>query len=123
MSRFSAIGSALAELRDIHRLIVATTQEQADGWRHELVRRRRDLAEKLGELTPLVRDGQPGGDAPTFDDFRKALSALRTAVAEHQGAWPAVLLDKGDLSYTSSLAKVRDAYDRLETSFRLLDGE
>lgn len=122
MTRLSDIGAALAELRDIHRLIVATTQEQADGWRHDLVRLRRNLAEKLGELIPLVRDSDPGRDSPAFDAFRKALSALRTAVAEHQGRWPAVLLDLSDPSYGTSLARVREAHERLETSFRLLEG-
>ena len=119
--RFPEIGQVLAELQDLQRQIAATTGSRPDGWRHEMVRLRRRMAEQIGALIPLVNPGEGGRDTPQFDSFRKAVSRFRTAVAEHQGRWPAVLLDVSDPDYVASLTRVRSAHENMDESFRQLE--
>lgn len=118
--RFAEIGRALADLQELYRDIASTVRGQADGWRHELVRLRRRAAEATGVLNALVHAGEPGCDTPQFDDFRTAVSRFRTAVAEHQGRWPAVLLDVSDPSYADSLTRLRGAQATMEETYRRL---
>ena len=119
--RFPDIGQVLAEVQLLHRQIAAASSAGTDGWRQEVVRLRRRMAEQIGALIPLVSAGRPGSDTPQFDGFRKAVSRFRTAVAEHQAQWPAVLLDARDPAYVESVTRLRSAHENMDESFHRLE--
>ena len=81
-------------------------------WRREVVRRRRDVATRMGNMSDLL--AKVARPSEPLIAFRNSFSQLRHAVAELQAAWPAVTLDPDAQEY-------REGVDRIRAGMRAID--
>jgi hypothetical protein len=115
------VEAALRDLHATHRAIGGVTGGQAEGWRLELVRLRRALAEKIGLLSNGLNQWSPPPEAAAFHAaLRRDLSALRASLAEHQARWPAVSVDIEAPDHVRSQMILQSAHDALDRSMAAL---
>lgn len=124
MVSFADIRTAIDALREVQRAIGETNEKQGERWRYELVRLRRDLAERLGAVYRLSERWSPAPEqTPHKEALRRSLSALRTALAEHQALWPAVSVDIQAPEYRQSVGQLRATYAELDETLSRIGAE
>ena len=86
---FEDLKARVIELRETQQSIASVVQDQPPDWRKEVVRLRLELSRKLGFVSNSTNDWQAHASASAaWSRFRKNLSVLRAALAEHQARWP-----------------------------------
>ena len=112
---FEDLKARVIELRETQQSIASVVQDQPPDWRKEVVRLRLELSRKLGLVSNSTNDWQAHASASAaWSRFRKNLSVLRAALAEHQARWPAVALDERATDFQASTRRIRKAFDDLE---------
>jgi hypothetical protein len=106
-----AIRAAAEALRELQQRASMATTAQADGWRHDVVETRREIAGAIGELAELTRGWVPPAEAEqAYAAFRKSVDEVRRALAMHQALWPAVSIDSDQSGFQASVGELRAAY-------------
>jgi hypothetical protein len=94
--------------------ILRLIKERPDGWREAIVEQRRAMAAQMAKLGARLTQFTPTPDTrQDYEDVRERFSRLRSAIAEHQAAWPAVSADPSDESFQSSNTKLKALFDEL----------
>ena len=109
----SVLHEIMQEMHASIRALNAASAEQAEGWRHEVVRHRRMIADQMRRMGGVVASA-PDPVPSTLIAFRNTLSRLRSTVAELQASWPAVALDPKAPSYRRSVELIRADLVKLE---------
>lgn len=114
----TAAGRVLRELSALDVLftsIRSVVERHDPERRRQLIELRRQLTKAIGDIdhagTELLRQPAPA------KEFRRQMADLRYRIAEHQSAWPAVMIDdSGD--YRRSATGIMDAYARFASWLR-----
>ncbi|NJS13266.1 MAG: hypothetical protein HC788_00195 [Sphingopyxis sp.] len=110
MSDYDALLRELQILEQIQTRLAHMATRQDNARKAETVALRRELSKQIGILGEAGRAtlGQ-SADAEFYDEYRKRLSAMRTAIALHQSEWPAISLDETAEGYRLSVQRVLKA--------------
>jgi hypothetical protein len=109
-----AIRAAAEALRQLQQRASAATAARADGWRHDVVQTRREIAMAIGDLVAMTRGWTPPTEAePAHAAFRRSVDDVRRALAMHQALWPAVSIDSAQPAFQASVGELRGAYQTL----------
>lgn len=110
----AALRALVDDLRTIQQRVSAATQHKPADWRQDVVRARRDIAARIGELATLTRQWTPPAHAAnTYAAFQASVSTVRRSLAMHQALWPAVAIETDRPEFQESVAELRTAYDDL----------
>jgi hypothetical protein len=102
--------SELAQLAEIQAAMAKAVTTGSGNWRRELVDLRRKLQTQITAVALAIDDCEIFKDNNEIKrNLRDSLSAMRSALALHQGDWPAVSIDPSDPAYVNSTAAVRAA--------------
>ena len=119
MMTTSTFENAVARIEQIDRHIALIVDKRAEGWRLELVRSRRELADAVAGAA-LALDKVKTGNPSQLHFLRESLSAFRHALALHQANHPASLIDKTN-DYEKSNDLVRQANRKFVADARSVD--
>ena len=115
----SEFEDAVARIEQIDRDIALIVDRRPEGWRHELIRLRRKLADAVGDAT-LAMTKLKTCSPSQLHFLRESLSAFRHALALHQANHPASLIDKTN-DYERSNDLVRQANRKFVADARSVD--
>lgn len=105
----TALLDALIALESVQAELAAIALRTDAARRADLVHLRRALSLQIAATADLGERVMVGADAQVLRDYRRHLSAMRSAAAMHQATWPAVRLGEDDIGYRRSAQTVRDA--------------
>jgi hypothetical protein len=110
MGNVKDLEDAIAHFEALRAMIIENNRSEGDDWRRILVELRRRLQNSVAEMrTSLDGHRAHGLDADLYAKFVKALSQLRSAIAQHQAEWPAVVIDAKNSKFLESAQSLRTA--------------
>jgi hypothetical protein len=110
MVRLSArLGDALRNYSIIERDVAATGTRLDESSKLALVRARRQLSERIGELGPAIeQDEELAGEPDRQRELSRLFAAMRYALALHQANWPVVKISEDPAAYRASATGVQE---------------
>jgi hypothetical protein len=95
--------TALLDFGAIEKHVSTASLRQGTDAKHALVRSRRELAEQIGRLGPLIEQDEDLAKEPDMQrEISRLFAGIRYALVLHQADWPVVRIDEDPAAYRTS---------------------
>jgi hypothetical protein len=103
---------ALGNYRIVEDDVVAIGVRRDEGRKLALVRSRRELAERIGDIAQAMEaDAELKTEPDKQKEIDRLFAAMRYSLALHQASWPAVKIDEDPVAYRNSALGVKEKSD------------
>jgi hypothetical protein len=100
---------ALGNFRVVEDDVAAIGVRSDEARKQALVRSRRELSERIGELAPAIEaDADLAAQPEKHKEVGRLFAAMRYSLAVHQADWPAVKIDEDPAAYRHSALNVQE---------------